>query len=633
MKQRMSTLTRMAALVLTMVTGVSAFAQSDVTCSVLSNRVTKLNNGILNVRISAQGKVNTFSYNGNDMLGTNGTFYYSATEGTSADATATTELSPTKVEKVTATADYAEVVYTNESANLVKQQGYILRKGDSKLYTYIILKGTSTSMVVEEARLVYRVANDFIDAYVNDTQQGTMPTVAAMKALTDTEKIQDATYNMSDGTIYTKYDFADYVADDHVHGVMNTTGTLGVWAIQASPEYVSGGPLNQDLTVHMDTTSPIICQYFQSGHFGGTAMQFGEGDVKMFGPVAIYCNSGSRDEMIADAKSVAAEEVAAWPYNWLTNDNYPLDRSTVTGRISLTNYTTAPKLQVVLGEVGVDPHLHTQGYTFWAETGSDGSFIVPNVRKGTYALHVYALEGEITDMLEQTNITVSDDTQDLGTISWTPTRYETLLWRIGESDRLTDGFCLSDHARAYGMFNDCPADLDFTIGTNSEKTNWYYAQTKKGSWNIHFNLGSKPSTKGYLTLSMAAAAQKPTVTVKVNGVSVKSIGAADNDGSIYRSAMRSGRHNVYTVTIPAAVFKAGENIVTLNMTSVNESGGGVMWDCIKLETGDKVTTDIKTIDNFTISQSDNCFYDLQGRQVTNPTHGLYIKNGKKYIIK
>ena len=27
------------------------------------------------------------------------------------------------------------------------------------------------------------------------------------------------------------------------------------------------------------------------------------------------------------------------------------------------------------------------------------------------------------------------------------------------------------------------------------------------------------------------------------------------------------------------------------------------------------------------------YYDLQGRKVTNPTKGLYIVNGKKYIVK
>lgn len=617
-----------------MVVTTSMMAADDVTCTLQSNRITILKNGILEVKINAKGHVYSFTYNDNNMLGTGGDFYFSTQEGADFDNTAGSELKATKAEVVAATADYAEVVYTCDTARLVKQQGFILRKGDSKLYTYIIMKGTSTPMVLEEARVAYRVADNFLDAYVSDAQQGLMPTVAQMNAFTDDDKIQDATYRLSDGTVYTKYDNAVYLKDTHVFGIMNTEGTLGVWAIQASTEYVNGGPLRQDLTVHMDTKSPVICQYFQGGHFGGTKLQFNEGDVKMFGPFALYCNSGSREEMIADAKVVAKDEVKAWPYSWFTNEAYPLDRSTVTGNICLTNYATTPKMQVVLGEAGVDPYMQTRGYCYWAETGSDGSFTIPNVRKGIYALHVYALEGEITDMLEQTGITISDATQDIGTISWTPTRYETLLWRIGENDRLSDGFCLSDHVRQYGVFDECPADLDFTIGTSSEATDWYYAQTKAGMWTIHFNLDSKPSSKCYLTLSVAAAARQPNVKILVNGRQVTTKQMDTNDGSIYRSAMRSGRYNLYTFDVLAALLKEGENTISLTLDKTS-SGCGVMWDCIKLETGDKMTSGIGDALrlNDHVKMTNDKVYDLQGRQVANPTKGMYIRNGKKIIIK
>ena len=31
--------------------------------------------------------------------------------------------------------------------------------------------------------------------------------------------------------------------------------------------------------------------------------------------------------------------------------------------------------------------------------------------------------------------------------------------------------------------------------------------------------------------------------------------------------------------------------------------------------------------------SDNKYYDLTGRRVSSPTHGIYIQNGKKIVIK
>ena len=610
-----------------------ARGQDNVSCTLQSNRIAILNNGILEVKINAKGHVYSFKYNNTDILGTNGVFYFSSQEGTDSEHTSGTELKANKAKIVASTTDYAEVVYSCDTARIVKQQGFILRKGDSKLYTYIIMQGSSTPMILEEARMTYRVSDTFLDAYVSEQQQGMMPSVTQMNAFTDKNKIQDATYYLPDSTIYTKYDNAAYLKDVPTFGVMNTAGNMGVWAIQASTEYINGGPLRQDLTVHMDAKSPVICQYFQGCHFGGALLQFNKGDVKMFGPFALYCNKGNRDEMIADAKETAEKEVAAWPYSWLANENYPLSRTTVTGKINLTNYTSVPKMQVVLGEANVDPYMQTKGYAFWAETNSDGSFTISNVRKGNYSLHVYAIEGEITDMLEQTDIVVGGEQTDLGSIDWTPTRYEKLLWRIGENNRLSDGFCLSDCQRAYGVFEKCPANLNFTVGSSDETTDWYYAQTKAGTWTIHFSLDKKPTSKCYLTASVAAAARQPSIKILVNGRQLTTKQMDTNDGSIYRSAIRSGRHNVYTFEVLTALLKEGQNTIALTLDRAS-TGCGVMWDCIKLETGDKVTTGIsyKTCLNRSETK-DGIIYDLKGQHVGNPTKGPYISDRKLIFIK
>ena len=57
----------------------------------------------------------------------------------------------------------------------------------------------------------------------------------------------------------------------------------------------------------------------------------------------------------------------------------------------------------------------------------------------------------------------------------------------------------------------------------------------------------------------------------------------------------------------------------------------------RLDFGDGETTGIKAIDNFTISQSDNC-YDLSGRKIVKSSNGkmakgVYIERGKKFVIK
>ena len=43
---------------------------------------------------------------------------------------------------------------------------------------------------------------------------------------------------------------------------------------------------------------------------------------------------------------------------------------------------------------------------------------------------------------------------------------------------------------------------------------------------------------------------------------------------------------------------------------------------------------IKTISKDKASIAENAFYDLQGRQLSdNPNKGIYIQNGKKFVVK
>ena len=345
---------------LLLATALQMTASDDVTASVYNNRAARLQNGLVDVKIDKSGKIYYLGRNGKNLLGSDGSIYYSTKEDR------VTELQATKVEIKTANPDYAEIIYTNDTARIWKQQGFILKKGESKIYTYIILKGTKLSNFLEEARLVCRTAPEFLDGYVSDNKQGLMPSVEMMKAVKEDGFIQDATFRLPDGSIYTKYDWVEYTADNHLHGVMNTQGTVGIWSIQASSEYVSGGPMHQDLTVHMDDKTPTVCQYFHSAHFGACGKQPIEQEYeKIFGPVAIYVNEGTREEMIADAKNVAACETEGWPYQWFDNESYDRQRATVSGKISLENYPQdrEKNLQVVLSDAGTDPYMQYKGVT------------------------------------------------------------------------------------------------------------------------------------------------------------------------------------------------------------------------------------------------------------------------------
>ena len=563
------------------------FAQSNVTASVDTGaRTATMSNGIVSISINSKGQVSSLSHQGKSLLSNGGRFYFSYNDQSSYH-----ELSPDNVRLEKQTDDYAEVVFSHSSGDLIVEQGYIMRKGVSGIYSYVTVKGTSTTVKLREMRVVYRVdPNQFDYGYVTDRMQGFLPSVATMKAV-NSDPIMDATYQLPDGSVYTKYNWANYIVKDSVHGIMSDG--QGVWAIPVSTEYMNGGPMKQELTVHTTTKTPLVLQMLQGEHFGASAQYYSSGDEKIYGPFFIYINSGANhDAMIADAKQQATIQQDQWPFQWFTNSLYPLDRSTVKGRISLPPGISPKGIQVVLAQPGSDIYEQGKNYMFWSKTDQDGNFTIKNVRQGSYTLYAYATQGDITDELSIDNATVSGANTQFGVIPWIPKKYRHLLWKIGENDRLSDGYRYSDTLRNYGLYNLPPANLNYIIGTSKPSKDWYYAQTKVGTWTITFNNDQAFTGNAVLTASIAGASNSPKVDVYLNNVK-KGTWSFNSDPCIYRSAVLSGKHSVKTITFPASALVQGQNTIKLTMSNVSNRGG-VMYDCLKLEAGNLIT-DIKNL--------------------------------------
>ena len=546
----------------------------------LNGRAATMSNGIITLNIGADGRAGKMYHQANgssNILGSSGIYFdYTADKNRS--------LSPSTVEVVRLTEDYAEVIYSNTSDALRFQQGYILRAGVSGVYSYVIANGTKTSntVTVKEARVCTRLASSFLNGYVDDVMQGRIPSNSEMSVAEKSENtVQDATYYLADGSVYTKYNWAQFIDRDLFHGLTN--GTVGVWNIPVSYEWINGGPMRQELTVHSTSKSPITIQMLQGEHLGGAAVKYEDGERQIFGPFFIYVNSGaSQEEMIADARREAQAQQAQWPYQWFENELYPLDRTTVKGRINLTTGQSPADIQVVLAEPGTELIRQGKKYIFWAKTDEQGNFSIPNVRKGSYALRAYATSGIITDELEKKDVVVDGEVLDLGTVDWTPVTYKHLLWSIGENNRLSDGYNLSSAPRAYGLWEQVPADLEFEPGVSDEATDWYYAQCHNGSWKIKFNVDEPYEGTLHLTGSIAGATNNPRLTVRINGTNPASWNVQYNDAAIYRSATQAGRHCTRTYSFPASALKQGENIIELRMSGISKNGG-ILWDCLKLE--------------------------------------------------
>ena len=567
-------------------------ATGDVTMTV-SGMTTKMSDGTWSMTINSNGRISSLQRKGTEFLASNGIYFdYTTSEGNKG-------LNPSKVTIVKNTADHCEVLYSATSGNTIFEQGFIMRKGVPGVYIYVIATGTATSAnePVKEARVCSRLGDTMLNGYVSARMNGRIPSNNEMTEAEKSENtIQDATYRLADGSIYTKYNWANYIECDTLHGLCGLSNNYyGLYNIPVSYEWLNGGCDRQELTVHATSKSPITIQMLQGEHFGGQAMVLKEGEKKLYGPFLI-CTTYSKNP-VASARNQWAKEVAEWPYQWFENDLYPRERGVVRGHLNVTTGQRNDSVRIILAqEKGKEPIEMMHGYQFWTLTDANGDFEIKNVRPDTYHLYAYAKAGEVTDMLEQDDITVSAGDNDLGSITWTPKKYTQLLWMIGQNDRRSSEFRYSDALRQYGLWEQVPANLTYTIGQSHEATDWYYAQTQKnGTWTVKFNLDERPAGRVYLTASLAGCSGNgSTITVKVNGTQRATWKPGVNDACIYRSAINSGRHYVYTCDFVNTGLKVGENTVTFTYSG-GGSKDGIMYDCIKMEAGEQIVNGIRNI--------------------------------------
>jgi rhamnogalacturonan endolyase len=106
------------------------------------------------------------------------------------------------------------------------------------------------------------------------------------------------------GQVEHKYDYSANQFDVRAWGWSSTTKHVGLWYINASTEYLSGGPTKVELSAHRDATfntnalnapaPPTLLNYWRGSHYGGSICSIAATDAwtKVIGPFMIYVNSG-----------------------------------------------------------------------------------------------------------------------------------------------------------------------------------------------------------------------------------------------------------------------------------------------------------------------------------------------------
>ncbi|MBP2657641.1 MAG: hypothetical protein H6Q69_673 [Firmicutes bacterium] len=541
----------------------------------------RISNGLLTVEFKENGTVQSLVKNNvelaHNIVDGKDTFYvdYYA-EGKARPLTVA------ELKVISNTADEAHIAYIDKTGMLYVEYHTIMKKGESGIYCYTVVKNNfGNEFKLSELRSVYRLDTGIFDHAYNAERKGRQPLRSYM---TQYKKIQDETYELPDGELYTngkiysKYDYAGYFKDNPFWGQYGNG--FGFWFIPVSTEYYPSGPLKQDLLVHYDA---ITLNYMTSAHFGTGDFTVLANWEKLYGPWYVYVNAGNEDEVIRDVKEKAVAEGKKWPYAWMNEPLYPIQRASVTGKLAMTHKRSSEGAMVVLAKSGGDYIRQKGDYIFYSQADKDGIFKLNNVRPGTYTLYAYATKGDITNELNKDNIVVEKANMNLGTISWDPPYHKNKLWQIGVADRTAKEFKYGNELRNHKWQADVPEKLDYVVGKSKDSEDWYYAQTKSADWNVRFNIKNVNEKKFYLTVAMAAFTKggiygkDGNLAITVNGHNVKTV-TYTNDSTIYRSGNKSGWYHMEEIEISSDLLQAGENVITFT-----NNNSAIMYDTILLE--------------------------------------------------
>lgn len=242
---------------------------------------------------------------------------------------------------------------------------YALGRGEAGIYTYSVFTHPTNypATAVGEGRFCIKLNDGLFDWLTVDANRN-------LKMISTYDWNHGTPLNLKEARRMTtgiyqsqaehKYDYSANQFDVRAWGWSSSAQHVGIWLINPSAEYLSGGPTKFELSAHRDATfdlarpaapaPPALLNYWRSSHYGGSLCDLAATDAwtKVVGPFMIYCNAANgHDAMWHDALAQADKASNAWPFAWVDGVDYPHKdaRATVSGKIVLAD-PQAPNLQM-----------------------------------------------------------------------------------------------------------------------------------------------------------------------------------------------------------------------------------------------------------------------------------------------
>jgi rhamnogalacturonan endolyase len=518
---------------------------------------------------------------------------------------------------------------------------YALGRGDSGLFTYSMFEHQTNhpATSIGEARFCLKLNDGVFDWMTVDAQRN-MKLITAYDwnhgVVMNMKEARRMTSGLYNGQVEHKYDYSANQFDVRAWGWSSTTKSVGLWFVNPSVEYLSGGPTKFELSAHRDATfgsdpdapaPPTLLNYWRSSHYGGAVCPIAQGEAwtKVIGPFLIYCNAGPNpDAMWKDALAKSEKESAAWPYDWVSGIDYPRkpQRGTVAGQIVL-NDPQAPKAQMTRLLVGlaapdyspsrtgrdmvgfggggsrpVDWQNDAKHYQFWVLGGAEGRFAIPNIRPGTYTMHAIA-DGVLGELVMTNVLIASGQTLDLGKLNWQPVRFGKQLWDVGVPNRTGREFFKGDDYFHWGWYLEYPKlfpkDVNYVIGKSDFHRDWFFEQVphnenpantngsgtgRSTTWSISFALPSAPRGKATLRLALCGIGAR-SLAVTVNEQPAGNVTGLMNNATVHRDGI-GGNWSERDVVFDASLMRAGDNVMKLTIPAGTLTSG-LIYDYLRLE--------------------------------------------------
>lgn len=588
-----------------------------------------LDNGVLRVVVErSSAKIRSLTFRQHELLDRDGAYWSLNGNSGSMRLSNLGKVVATRVScaPTAGKGDYAEVAFELQGPleqgawPLQSSLHFGLTKGGDAVVIYGIFTHTNSAAGLQlgEGRFVAKLNADIFDALSIDAQRrGPIPSGRDWDRgepmnLKEVRRIVTGPFA---GKVEHKYAYSALHAQLPAYGWYSTQQNWGLWMINGSAEYLSGGPTKVELTGHLDVNTggvPTLLNMWHGSHYGGSRLMLQKKEPwqRAVGPFFLHVNQAANPATLVEMAEKRARQLQQnWPYKGVIDDRIgAVPRCEVRGSVRCRD-ALVPDLRrgtMWVGLTAADEEMSRgsrsggtwendgRNYQYWVKADAAGCFRLAHVRPGDYVLRAFT-DGILGEMTVR-NIKIEHDT-DLGERLWQIERSGETLWEIGVPDRSAAEFLHGDTYWKWGQYyqyaKEFPQGVYYSIGKSDWKKDWNYAQPPildargavKGNsvWRVSFDLPTMPATDPVLRLSLCAFREGGKLVLSLNGKRFGDSGRFAENGVMHRDGIR-GNCKEFRFRVPRSLLMEGDNVLSLESQAWMWHQA-VMYDYLRLESG------------------------------------------------